>query len=138
MGESAPVDHEVLDDIKSRLAKSDFFTGIEAEPEDNPDSLICYINTGYYPAGIEEVYLKIVWRENDDFSMHYRELYRNGDAWECRWDRHPNDHNDRSHYHPGPDPTTVEATDTSHPHDWRDVLTQVLDEIQTRVEEFWD
>jgi len=108
-----------------------------ADPEETPGSLVCQFDTGFYPAVVDEAYLDIVWYENGDFNLHYREQYTDGNGWECRWDRHPNPHNARSHFHPGPDASRDEASDTLFATDWRDVLTGVLAEIDERMESFW-
>lgn len=90
----------------------------------------------YYPPGVELVSLELVWYQNNDFSIHYREVYTDGTTWECRWDRHPNSHNAREHFHPGPD--AGRARDDSYPTDWRDVLTRVLAETDERMRAFWN
>ncbi len=137
-GETGAIDHDILDDILSYLDRSDRFRGVEAEPEDDPDSITCRYDLGFFPASVEEVYLQITWYETGDFNIHYRELYHDGATWECRWDRHPNDHNTREHYHPGPDATRAAARDASFPQDWRDVLERVLREIDARMRSFWE
>jgi hypothetical protein len=136
-GGAAPIDHDLLDDMRSYLARSDRFQGVEAKPEDNPDALVCHFDTGFYPSTLEEVFLELVWYRNNDFTIHYREDYTGGDAWECRWDRHPNSHNDREHFHPGPDASRVNARDETYPSDWRDVVERVLRETDTRRAGFW-
>lgn len=76
------------------------------------------------------------WFETDDFSIHYAEHYRTDGSWECRWDRHPNVHNARDHFHPPPDAPTPGA-DEGHPDEWRDVLATVLTRLDDRIEAFW-
>jgi hypothetical protein len=92
---------------------------------------------GYYPASLDEIYLDIVWFVNNDFTIHYRELYSDDETWECRWDRHPNSHNTRGHFHAGPDAAPGDAVDVSYQTDWRDVLEGVLDETDDRMRGFW-
>jgi hypothetical protein len=132
------INHNLLDDMKRYLARSDRFSRIYTEPEDNPDALTCSFDTSWYPPAVEEVMLNIRWRINNDFEMHYRELYTDGESWECRWDRHPNSHNTREHYHPGPDAARDEAEDAEFPDDWRDVFTLILSEIEDRQKAFWE
>lgn len=43
--------------------------------------------------------LDIRWFTTGDFSFHYTEHHENGEHWECRWDRHPNAHDTRLHFH---------------------------------------
>jgi hypothetical protein len=76
-----------------------------------------------------------VWYENGDFSIHYDESHDRG-TFDHRWDRHPSEHNDRDHVHPGPDAPTP-GEDTTHPEDWRDVLSTVLRRVETRQRGFW-
>jgi len=59
----------------------------------------------YYPPSVFEATLIVRWYANDDFTIHYRESHEDND-WECRWDRHPNPHTSRDHFHPPPDATT--------------------------------
>ncbi len=69
--------------------------------------------------------------ENGDFSLHYHEEHETG-AFDHRWDRHPSGHNARDHVHPGPDAPTP-GDDTSHPANWRDVLSMVFSEMASTV-----
>jgi len=131
------VSSDILDDIRSYLVRSRRFEQVECEPAHSPTSLRCYFDTGYYPTALEEVYLDIVWFTNSDFTIHYHEWYSDGETWECRWDRHPNSHNNREHFHSGPDATRANAVDASYPTDWRDVLERVLTETDERMRGFW-
>lgn len=134
---AASVDYDVLDRIGERLAPSARFDGVELGPEYAPDSLVVEYDLGYFPALLERAHLRIRWYENDDFDVHYAEQYGAGDHWECRWDRHTNDHNAREHFHPPPDAETP-GLDESYPTDWRDVLTMVLTNLDERIEAFWE
>ncbi len=79
---------------------------------------------------------QIRWFETDDFSVQYAEQYRTGNSWECRWDRHLNDHNTREHFHPPPDAPTP-GEDENYPDEWRDVLAAVLTRLDEQIEAFW-
>jgi hypothetical protein len=131
----APVDFDRLDTIRERLAADDRFTRIEAQPEFAPDPLVCLYDTRFYPEDVQTARLEIVWFENGDFSLHYHETHHEA-AFDHRWDRHPSGHNARDHIHPGPDAPTP-GDDTSHPPDWRDVLSMALSEIEERQRSFW-
>lgn len=131
----APIDFDRLDVVAKRFATDDRFTEIEMAPEFAPDHIVCHYDLGFYPQRVESARLEIVWFENGDFSLHYHES-REDDAFDHRWDRHPSDHNARDHVHPGPDAPTP-GDDTSHPDDWRDVLSGVLTEIGDRQRAFW-
>lgn len=95
--------------------------------------------TGEEPVStiVKRAYLRIQWFETNDFHVHYSEQYGDGTLWECRWDRHPNDHNARDHFHPPPDAATP-GEDEDYPSDWRDVSTTVLGELDARIEAFWE
>lgn len=136
-GGTAPVDFDVLDRIGQRLASSPRFDDVEFRPAYAPDSLVVEYDLGYFPALVERAYLRVRWYENDDFNVHYSEQYGGGDYWECRWDRHPNGHNAREHFHPPPNAETP-GLDESYPTDWRDVLTMVLGKLDERIEAFWE
>jgi len=67
--------------------------------------------------------------------MHYVEDH-DDETWECRWDRHPNPHNARLHFHEPPRAESV--TDLSlcslHP---LEVYPTVLAAIEQRIETLW-
>ncbi|WP_423746986.1 hypothetical protein V5735_20330 (plasmid) [Haladaptatus sp. SPP-AMP-3] len=130
------VDTEVLEQIGQRLRHSHRFTEIVFQPEYAPSSVVAEYDLGYFPAAIGRAYLQIRWYETNDFNVHYSEQYTDGDQWECRWDRHPNSHNTRSHFHPPPNATTP-GTDADYARDWRDVLSRILEDLDDRIKAFW-
>lgn len=132
-----PVDGAILDRIAAHLARSARFDDVRARPPYAPNAVIADYDLGYFPGGVTRAYLRIRWFETDDFSIHYSEQYRTDTSWECRWDRHPNDHNTKAHFHPPPDAPTP-GVDAEYPHEWRDVLAVVLDGLDDRIEAFWD
>ena len=132
-----PIDTELLDRIAAHLARSDRFDDIETQPPYAPNAVIANYDLGYFPGGVTRASLRIRWFETDDFSIHYSEQYQTGTSWECRWDRHPNDHNTRDHFHPPPDAPTPGA-DAEYPNEWRDVLSTVLTRLDNRIKAFWD
>lgn len=131
----APIDFDRLEVIRDRLATDDRFVRIEKRSAFALDRLVCVYDPGLYPGSVEQAYLEIVWYENGDFSLHYHEDDNDG-VFDHRWDRHPSGHNTRDHIHPGPDASTP-GEDTTHPADWRDVLSTVLTEIEERQRGFW-
>ena len=132
-----PADTELLDRIAAHLARSERFSDIQPRPSYAPGSVVADFDLGYLPGGITRAYLQILWFETDDFSIHYSEQYRTADSWECRWDRHPNDHNTREHFHPPPDAPTP-GEDATYPDEWRDVLATVLTRLDDRISAFWE
>jgi hypothetical protein len=134
---TGPIDAEILDRIAAHLARSARFDDVHARPPYAPNAVVARYDLGYFPGGVTRASLRIRWFETDDFSIHYTEQYRTGDRWECRWDRHLNDHNTREHVHPPPD-TPTPGEDTAYPEEWRDVLALVLTRLDERIEAFWD
>ena len=132
-----PVDTELLDRIATRLGRSDRFEAVRTRPQYAPNAVIAEYDLGYFPNGVSRAYLRIRWFETDDFSIHYSEQYRTSKSWECRWDRHPNDHNTREHFHPPPDAPTPGA-DKEYADEWRDVLATVLTQLDARINAFWE
>ena len=132
-----PVDSEILDRIAVHLARSERFDDIQTRPTYAPSSVIAEFDLGYFPNGVTRAYLRIRRFETDDFSVHYSEQYRSDSSWDCRWDRHPNDHNTREHFHPPPDASTP-GEDTDFPSEWRDLLSVVLNQLDDRIHAFWE
>lgn len=95
----APIDRPILEFLQTRLQAT---TQVErATITDASGHLELQVSfaSSYYPATVNEATLAVRWYTNDDFKIHYRET-NSESAWECRWDRHPNPHNTRDHFHP--------------------------------------
>jgi hypothetical protein len=101
------------------------------------DRVVAEYDIGYFTAAIDRAFLQIRWYETDDFNAHYAKRYNDGDRWECRSDRHQNSHNARSHFHPPRDATTP-GTDAEYTWGWLNVLSRILEDIDDRIEAFWD
>ncbi len=134
---TGPIDSTLLDRIGTHLSRSARFDAVQTRPEYAPNAVVAAYDLGYFPGGVTRASLRIRWFETDDFSIHYAEQYRSGRSWECRWDRHPNDHNSREHFHPPPDARTP-GTDDTYPDEWRAVLATVLTRLDERIESFWN
>jgi len=134
---TGPIDGEILDRIAAHLARSARFNDVHSRPPYAPNAVVADYDLGYFPGGVTRASLRIRWFETDDFSIHYAEQYHSGDSWECRWDRHPNDHNAREHFHPPPDASTP-GEDREYPAEWRDVLAMVLTRLDDRITAFWN
>lgn len=132
----SPIDTALCDRIAVFCSRSERFETVDTRPPVAPNSVVAAYDLGYFPNGVKRASLQIRWFETDDSSIHYTEQYRSGNAWECRWDRHPNDHNSREHFHPPPDAATP-AEDRTLSDQWRDVLATVLTQLDTRIESFW-
>jgi hypothetical protein len=134
-GGPAPIDRPVLEWLRSRLAGTRTFESAEIVT-DGKVHLHAALSDDYYP-GRTNASLDIRWYRNDDFSIHYRETRSDG-TWQCRWDRHPNAHNARDHFHPPRDASQTEAEDAHWPADHRDVIGPVLDRIEERIDSLWE
>ncbi|RJT07499.1 hypothetical protein [Halococcus sp. IIIV-5B] len=134
--DTAPIDYDVLDRLGHRLAGSERFEDVEYRPDYAPNSVVLRFDLGYFPVEVERASLQVRWYENDDFSFHYAEQWEGGDRWECRWDRHPNTHNSRDHFHPPSDAATP-GTDASYSQDWREMVIEILDELDAHIKAFW-
>ena len=134
---TGPLDAEVLGRIARRVDASGRFATVEHSSGSAPTAIVADYDTRYFPAVVDRAFLRIRWYETDDFSIHYSEQYRDRPQWECRWDRHPNNHNTRAHFRPPPDAATP-GEDASYPTDWRDVLTRVLNALDDRLQSFWE
>ncbi|WP_247730233.1 hypothetical protein [Halovivax limisalsi] len=101
-----------------------------------PRLLVVEFDPSLYPPSIEACRLDVRWFSSGDFSIRYLERHEPG-TWECRWDRHPNGHNSRLHFHEPPDGTPgVDLNlEPLHP---LDVYATVTTAIERRIESCWD
>ena len=132
----APIDRSILEFFESRLNATSFVERATITDESGHLELAVELAMSYYPVVIDEATLSIRWYTNDDFVIQYRDV-ATSTTWECRWDRHPNPHNTRDHFHPPPTAPT-QGADASWPDDFRDVLRVILDEVEQRIETVWD
>ena len=132
----APIDRPIHQFLRTRLQATTQVKQATITDTSGHLELQVTFASSYYPASVTEATLSVRWYTNDDFKIHYREVHRES-SWECRWDRHPNPHNTRGHFHPSPTAPTP-GEDASWPSDYRDVLTLVLDEIEERIAVLWN
>lgn len=134
---TGPPDRQTLRLLERHLA-SDSLVGETAFDPDSyePRLLQALLDTERYPDSVIAVRLDIRWFTTGDFSIHYVEEHDEEDQWECRWDRHPNTHNTRLHFHQPP--TATEMTDLElfslHP---LEVYSTVFTAIEQRLESLW-
>lgn len=131
----APIDRQILEYLRDRLETTAQVADATITDAEGHLALRVQFSNGYYPMDVEQATLLVRWYTNDDYKIHYREIHRDSE-WECRWDRHPNPHNTRDHFHLPPDAPTP-GNDADWPADYRQVLTLVLDEIEARIQELW-
>lgn len=135
---TGPPDRRTFRLLERHLAGDPLVAETEFDPNsDEPGELHAHIATDGFPPSVERVRLDVRWFTTDDFTMHYLETTTRGDRWECRWNRHPNPHNARLHFHQPPNGT--DATDLElpslHP---IDVLSTVLAAIEERIDQRWE
>jgi hypothetical protein len=94
------------------------------------------LDAGRYPDSITAARLDIRWFTTGDFSVHYVEEHADGEPWECRWDRHPNAHNTRLHFHEPPSATEITDLELTSFHPL-DVYSTVLAAVEQRIEVLW-
>lgn len=131
---TGPPDRQTLRLLERHLASDALVAETIFEPDSyEPRLLQALLDAGHYPDSIRAARLDICWFTTGDFSFHYIEDHADQDPWECRWDRHPNTHNSRLHFHHSP--ATEDVTDLSlssrHP---LEVYSIVLTAIGQRVE----
>jgi hypothetical protein len=135
-GGSAPLDRPILELLRERLRTTRQVEDARITDESGHPALLVELSPAHYPGSGTTATMTIRWYTNDDFNVHYRET-RPGADWECRWDRHPNPHNDREHLHPPPDAGTP-GEDESWPDDPREMIRLVLEEVELRIGRLWE
>ncbi len=131
----APIDRAVLERMRSRFVGNRMFESAKIV-EKGKLHLRVELSGDYYPTEVSARF-EIRWYRNDDFTFHYQEERRDS-AWKCRWDRHPNAHNSRDHFHPPPAASRTDAENAHWPDDHRDVSRLVLDRLEERIEALWE
>ncbi|WP_425504764.1 hypothetical protein [Salinigranum marinum] len=121
--------------MRSRFAGSRTFESAEMHNEGNLH-LRVELSSEYYPSEVSARF-EIRWYRNDDFNFHYQEE-RLDSTWKYRWDRHPNAHNSRDHFHPPPAASRTDAENAQWPTDHREMSRLVLDIIEERIETLWE
>ncbi len=134
-GSPAPIDQPILEFLQTRLKRTQQVDRTTISDASGHLELRVQFELAYYPASVEEATLRIRWYTNDDFTIHYQETHADS-VWKCRWDRHPNPHNTRDHFHPPP-AAEPHGTDAAWPTDYRDVLRLVFDEVEERITQLW-
>jgi len=135
-GSVGPPDRQTLQLLRRRLDSDPLVTAPRLEPDPRePVRLVVELDASQYPAPVTDARLDIRWFTSGDFSFHYVES-ADDERWECRWDRHPNPHGDRLHFHAPPDATDVESLSLSSTHSL-DVSTTVIAALRQRVADTW-
>lgn len=134
-GTTGPLDVPTLDVLGRRAITHPLVDRWTMQPDAmSPRRLELHLDATQYPPSVETAKLDVRWFEGGDYTVHYRESADGSDEWQCRWDRHPKPEGQRSHYHLPPDaaPDVVESNLAAGHH--LDVLFDVLDRIERRIE----
>ena len=136
-GDRVPeIDRAVLEVIRDRLRTAPQIETAEIVVADWQTKLEATLTAVATPAAIDRRFLDIRWYTNGDFRIHYQEGWPDR-TWCQRWDRHPNEHNDREHFHPPPD-TATPGEDRTWPSKFETVLKLVVDGVRTRTNSLWE
>lgn len=135
---TGPPDRQTLQLLDRHLSGQSLVASTAFDPDNyEPRRLRARLDTEQFPETTHAARLDVWWFTTGDFSIHYVETHADGSRWECRWDRHPNEHNARLHFHRPPDGNDV--TDLSlpsvHP---LEVYSTVLDALEQRLVTHWD
>lgn len=136
---AAPIDDAVLETIRDRVQTHPLVDTVTTERTGATLSMVqlaCDLDR--YPAHVTAVRVEIRWYTNDDYNFHYVETHAD-DIWQCRWDRHPNPHTQRTHFHPPPDAKSEDAVPDDpvdrHP---SAMVTRTLANIRDRIDMLWE
>lgn len=134
--DSGAVDVAVLRTVQTNLEGTSLVETARFQPTAaDPRQVSAVLDSAQYPDSVTAARLDIRWFRNGDFSVHYVEAHRDDSRWQCRWDRHPNEHNARRHFHPPPDASDAIDVDVS-PYA-RELLPTVLQWIEERIADLW-
>jgi hypothetical protein len=136
-GSTGPPDRQTLRLLERHLSSESLVDETAFEPETHePRLLRAVLDAEQYPTSTASARLDIRWFTTGDFSFHYIETAVDGSQWECRWDRHPNSHSARVHFHQPPDGTTITDLSLSSLHPLA-VYATVLGAVEQRLERLW-
>ncbi|MEY7849101.1 hypothetical protein AB7C87_07855 [Natrarchaeobius sp. A-rgal3] len=134
---TGPPDRQTLRLLERHFASDSLVAETAFDPDPyEPRLLTGYLNTEQYPDSVTAARLDIRWFTTGDFSVHYVEEQEDEELWECRWDRHPNTHNTRLHFHEPPTATEVTNLELPSLHPL-EVYSTVLTAIELRIERLW-
>lgn len=134
---TGPPDRQTLRLLERVLADEPMVATTEFDPDSyEPQLLRAAFDTHRYPPTVEDSRLDIRWFTSGDFSIQYIETTADEQHWECRWDRHPNSHNSRLHFHRPPDGAEAEDLTLSSVHPL-DVISTVIAAVEKRIAQQW-
>ena len=134
---TGPPDRQTLRLLERHLASDSLIAETAFDPDSyEPRLLQARLDAGRYPDAVTAARLDIRWFTTGDFSIHYVEDHDEGNQWECRWDRHPNTHNTRVHFHEPPSATEITDLELPSLHPL-DVYSTVLVAIEQHLKTLW-
>lgn len=135
---TGPPDRQTLRLLERLLADEPLVATTLFEPDSyEPSRLRALLDADRYPSAVEAAYLDIRWYTSGDFSIHYLDRTgTDGHDWECRWDRHPNPHTTRLHFHQPPNADEPETLSLASLHPL-DVTATVLAAVEERIKQHW-
>jgi hypothetical protein len=136
MEDSNELNEELLRILGEHLASLSVTTTVRYFPPEKEDRIVAQFVESYYPEYIATARLELRVRMNADFNIQYIEAW-DTEQWACRWDRHPNVHNTREHFHPPPNPRVDTAIDASYPAELPDILRVILATLEQRINTLW-
>lgn len=122
--------------IGRRLAGLSMVSQVDPFPRDKPDRVVCWFGSSYYPDHVDSARLEFRLQLDGRFNFQYIESW-SGNRWACRWDRHPNPHNSKDHFHIPPRVRERNAVDAQYPDDLDKVIQIVLETIEERTNQLW-
>jgi len=134
---TGPPDRQTLRLLERHLSSESLVDETAFEPDSyEPRLLRVVLDAEQYPESTANVRVDVRWFTTGDFSFHYVETATDGSQWECRWDRHPNSHNSRLHFHQPPDAVAVADLSLASLHPLS-VYATVLSAVEQRLERLW-
>lgn len=132
---AAPIDDAVLESFAERARTHQLIRTVQSEQTDGMVSMVAVaLDLDRYPPHIQDARLEIQWYTNGDYNFHYVETQDSGEIWQCRWDRHPNPHTQRTHFHPPPEARSDDAVPDSPPDTHPSALfTRTLANVRQRI-----
>lgn len=113
---AAPIDEAVLETISERSRDHPLIKTVTGKRSGGTLTQVTVsFDSDQYPDRVQAARLEIRWYTNGDYTLHYIETHHSDEAWQCRWDRHPNPHTTRTHFHPPPAARSNDAVPDSPP-----------------------
>ena len=137
---AAPIDEAVLETVYQRSRAHPLIEAVDGDRSSGTLTQVTVsFDPGQYPEQVRAARLEIQWYTNGDYNLHYIETHRSEREWQCRWDRHPNPHTTRTHFHPPPTARSNDAVPDSpsdrHP---SAMFARTLANVRARIEDLWD